>query len=187
MSTSDRTAYLIFDTESIPDGKLLAKVKYPDEEITPEQAIAKAQAEARAKSPDGSDFLPVTFQYPIAVCAVRVGDDYSLQAVVCLDAPQFRTREIVAKFWQGLEHYSAAQLVTFNGRGFDLPLMELAAFRYGLGNRSHFLRNRKRFDNTYHFDLMDWITNYGAFRMTGGLNLLSKLLGKPGKMDVAGD
>ena len=33
---------------------------------------------------------------------------------------------------------------------------------------------------------MDWLTNYGGFRMTGGLNLLSKLLGKPGKMTVQG-
>jgi predicted PolB exonuclease-like 3'-5' exonuclease len=29
--------------------------------------------------------------------------------------------------------------------------------------------------------------NFGACRHGGGLNLLSKLLGKPGKMDVSGD
>ena len=33
---------------------------------------------------------------------------------------------------------------------------------------------------------MDWCTNYGAIRLSGGLNLLSKLLGKPGKMEVTG-
>ena len=50
--------YLILDTESVPDGKLLAKIKYPGEQLSPEEAIQRAQAEARAKSPNGSDFLP---------------------------------------------------------------------------------------------------------------------------------
>jgi predicted PolB exonuclease-like 3'-5' exonuclease len=34
---------------------------------------------------------------------------------------------------------------------------------------------------------MEFMTNFGACRMVGGLNLLAKLIGKPGKMDVAGD
>ena len=34
---------------------------------------------------------------------------------------------------------------------------------------------------------MDWFTNFGACRMAGGLDLLAKLLGKPGKMEVSGE
>ena len=41
-------AFLIFDTESVPDGKLLARVKYAAEPIEPDIAVTKAQAEARA-------------------------------------------------------------------------------------------------------------------------------------------
>ena len=37
------------------------------------------------------------------------------------------------------------------------------------------------------FRCLDWLTNYGGCRLSGGLNLLSKILGKPGKMEVAGD
>jgi len=76
--------------------------------------------------------------------------------------------------------------VTFNGRGFDLPLLELAAFRWGYSVRDHFYNSRNRF-NGNHLDLFDWLSNYGACRLAGGLNLLAKLLGKPGKMEVAGD
>ena len=36
------------DTESVPDGQLLAAVKYPDDNLAPEEAIARAQEEARA-------------------------------------------------------------------------------------------------------------------------------------------
>src|SRR5262249_38153642 len=180
-----RTAFLILDTESVPDGRLLGKVKYPGEAISPDEAIARAQSEAREQSRDGSDFLPVTFQYPIAVCVLRVAPDFTLQALACLDAPDFRPTEMVRKFWLGVARYKA-KLVTFNGRGFDLPLLELAAFRYGLSARDHFLNSRNRFAGN-HIDLFDWLSNYGACRLSGGLDLLAKMLGKPGKMGVTGD
>ena len=184
-------AFLIIDTESIPDGKLLARVKYAAENLSPEEAVARAQAEAREASYTNSDFLPVTFQIPIAVCVLRIGSDYTLQNLSCLDAPQFRPRKIVDHFWIGMNSYRSKyrdriKLVTYNGRGFDLPLLEMAAFRYGVSCRDHFTVGRKRFDG-WHLDLMEWFTNYGGYRMVGGLNLLSKLLGKPGKMDVQGD
>jgi predicted PolB exonuclease-like 3'-5' exonuclease len=179
------TAFLVLDTESVPDGRLLAKVKYPGEDVDPEEAVRRAQEEARDRSRDGSDFLPVTFQYPVAVCVVRVGNDFGLQAVTCLDAPLYRPAEIVRKFWQGVSRYRA-KLVTFNGRGFDLPLLELAAFRYGCSARDYFYNSRNRY-NGNHLDLFDWLSNYGACRLAGGLDLLAKILGKPGKMEIAGD
>lgn len=184
-------AYLILDTESVPDGLLLARIKYPTENLTPEEAIKRAQAEARAHSFTGSDFLPVSFQYPVAVCILRIGADYSLQNLTCLDAPHFRPRKIVEAFWAGVSAYAGkfrerVKLVTFNGRGFDLPLLELAAFRYGCCCRDYFYSSRNRYGGG-HIDLMDWLTNYGASRIVGGLNLLSKILGKPGKMDMTGD
>jgi predicted PolB exonuclease-like 3'-5' exonuclease len=184
-------AFLIIDTESVPDGKLLAQVKYAGQNLAPEEAVARAQAEARAASHTGSDFLPVTFQYPVATCVLRVGADYGLQNLACLDAPQFRPRQIVERFWTGVDRYRSLyrdriKLITFNGRGFDLPLLELAAFRYGIHGREHFTTSRKRYDG-WHLDLMDWLANFGGYRMVGGLNLLSKLLGKPGKMEVQGD
>ena len=45
--TSVKTRYLVVDTESVPDGELIALTKYPDEALTPAAAIAKAQDEAR--------------------------------------------------------------------------------------------------------------------------------------------
>jgi len=61
---------------------------------------------------------------------LRVGVDFSLQGIACLDASHYRPREIVGQFWAGLGHYrklgAGAKIVTFNGRGFDLPLLEMA-------------------------------------------------------------
>lgn len=184
-SQGPATAFLIFDTESIPDGQLIQRVKYPQEDLTPEQAIARAQEEAREASTTGSDFLPVSFQTPVAISVLRVADDFSIQALTCLDAPQYRSEEMVRLFWKGVCHYQP-KLVTFNGRGFDLPLLELAAFRHGIPARDYYQSSRNRFHGN-HIDLYDWMTNYGAFRLTGGLNLLAKLIGKPGKLDISGD
>lgn len=187
MTPTDKTGYLVMDTESVPDGRLLAMVKYPGQRLTPEQAIDKAQEEMREVSRTGSDFLGASFMYPVAVCIVRVGVDFTIQKITCLDAPQYRSREIVCAFWENLGKLDA-RLVTYNGRGFDLPLMEMAAFRFGCNLGEYGLTLRKdRYNQVQHIDLMDWMGNFGACRHSGGLNLLSKLLGKPGKMDMSGD
>jgi len=183
-------AYLVMDTESVPDGRLLAAVKYTKDNLTPEEAVRRAQAEARELSYTGSDFLPVTFQYPVAVCILRVGADFTLQKVNRLGEPEFQPRQMVEQFWSGLVqtrqvYKDRVKLVTFNGRGFDMPLLEMAAFRYGCNGGDCF-QNRNRYKDT-HLDLMDWLSNYGAVRMAGGLDVLAKLLGKPGKTSVAGD
>ena len=182
----DGPRFLILDTESVPDGRLLGLVRYSGDGLTEAEAIARAQKEAQERSASGSDFLPVTFQYPVAVCVLRVGADFRIQSIRCLDAPEFRPAEIVRKFWQGVALYPRAKLVSFNGRSFDLPLLEFAAFRYGCCGQAHFQNNRNRYGGN-HLDLLDWLTNYGACRLAGGLNLLSKILGKPGKMQIAGD
>jgi predicted PolB exonuclease-like 3'-5' exonuclease len=181
---STRTAFLVVDTESVPDGRLLSAVKYAGENLSPEEAVERARGEAREASWSGSDFLPVTFQVPVGVCVLRVGTDFTLQSLACLDSPHFRPREIVKKFWLGVSCYKA-KLVTFNGRAFDMPLLELAAFRYGFSARDYYQNSRNRFNGP--IDLCDWMTNFGACRLTGGLDLLAKLLGKPGKMEVSGE
>ena len=163
-----RTAFLVVGTASVPDGRLLAAVRYAGENLSPEAAVGAPRAEAEP--------IPVTFQVPVGVCVLRIGPDFTLLNFKCLDAPHFRPREIVNQFWFGATHYKA-KLVTFNGRGFDLPLLELAAFRYGIAARDHYLA-RDRYRGP--IDLTDWFTNFGACRLSGGLDLLAKLLGKPG-------
>ena len=52
--------------------------------------------------------------------------------LVALDEEQSRPHEIVRRFWEGWRRYDRPRLVSFNGRGFDMPLLELCAFRYGI-------------------------------------------------------
>jgi predicted PolB exonuclease-like 3'-5' exonuclease len=49
-----------------------------------------------------------------------------------------------------------------------------------------FEQSRNRYNHDSHLDLQDLLTNFGAFRMSGGLNLLANLIHKPGKSGIDG-
>ena len=72
-------------------------------------------------------------------------------------------------------------------------MLELAAYRYGIPLPDWFNveartyeQSRNRYNIEAHIDLMDLISNFGASRVTGGLNLLANLIGKPGKTGIDG-
>ena len=184
--------YLIFDIESVADGTLVGKVRYPGESLSPEASIVRYRQELLEQR--GTDFIPYTFQMPVSVVVAKVSSGFELIDLIALDEPEWRPHVITEHFWRGWQRYQRPTLVSFNGRTFDMPLMELAAFRFGLSIPSWFETKsrtyeqpRNRYNVRYHLDLHDLLTNYGASRFTGGLNLAANLLGKPGKIDVQGD
>ncbi|MDR2441523.1 MAG: 3'-5' exonuclease [Planctomycetaceae bacterium] len=187
---SDRLAYFVFDIESVADAQLISKVHF-NNSIPPQDAVRKYRDELLAKN--DSDFIPYTFQIPISVVIGKVAEDFSLLDVVVLDEPEYRPHEICNKFWRGWSAYKQPTFVSFNGRGFDIPMLEQAAFRYGISIPGWFSLDAKTFEqprNRYnlktHIDLCDILTNYGATRFNGGLNLAASILGKPGKMGTQG-
>ena len=192
LAEQEPVRYLIFDIESVADGALVAKVRYPGESLSAEQAIARYREELLEQR--GTDFIPYTFQMPVSVVVAKVSGAFELLDLIALDEPEWRHHIITEHFWRGWQRYQRPTLVSFNGRTFDMPLMELAAFRFGLSIPSWFETKartyeqpRNRYNSRYHLDLHDLLTNYGASRFNGGLNLAANLLGKPGKIDVQGD
>ena len=192
---SDRPAFLIFDIETVVDGRLVQRVRFPDEpHLTPAQAVAKERARLLETSNGKSDFVAHTFHVPVSVAIAKVADDYSLIEVRTLDRPKFRPQVIAKQFWKGWLGYDKPTLVTFNGRFFDLPVLELAAYRYGIAvpawfnaTGSSYQQPRNRFNTQAHLDLQDFLGNQGATSINGGLNLCAKLIGAAGKMGTKGD
>lgn len=187
---AEEVAHLVFDVESVADGDLVAKVRYADAGLTPEGAIERYQQELLEQK--GTTFIPHTFQVPVAVVIAKVASDLRLIDIVSLDEPHFRGHVITEHFWRGWEAYRRPQWVTFNGRTFDIPLMELAAYRYGIPLPQWFggegyKSPRNRFNHHAHLDLQELLTNHGAARLNGGLNLVAQMLGKPGKVGLTGD
>ena len=190
-STDTTPCYLVFDVESVADGNLVSKVRYPGESLDPQAAVDRYRGELMEKF--DSDFVPYTYHVPIAVAIAKVNSRYELIDVVTLDRPDYRAPIITENFWRGWEAYKQPTFVTFNGRTFDLPLLELAAFRYGISVPSWFNmedrsyeQRRNRYNQQAHLDLQDLLTNFGATRFSGGLNLAANLLGTAGKMDTKG-
>ncbi len=190
-ASAEKPAYLVFDVEAVADGALVSKIRYPGQNLSDRDAVGKYRAELMAQK--GNDVLPTTFMLPAAVAVGKVNAKFRLLDVTLLDAPDYRPHEITRRFWQGWTHYGKPTLVTFNGRGYDVPVLELAAYRYGLSvpawfnvDAKSFEQSRNRYNTSVHIDLMDLFTNFGAAAATGGLNLFANLIGKPGKTGIDG-
>ncbi len=77
-------------------------------------------------------------------------------------------------------------LVSYNGRGFDIPVILHRCMRYGIQCPEFFDRDfRYRFSMGGHIDLQDQLSDYGA-SMRSKLGYICQALGMPGKMDVSG-
>lgn len=178
--------YLVFDIETRIDKALLREVLFPHEEIDDDEAFRRARDQIRRESDGRSDFIAASFHVPVSIALGYTSDDGVLQEVTVLKADTLGEDAIVREFWRRLDGFTGT-LVSFNGRGFDLPVLEWQAMRHRYSVPRYFSEKggfRNRFGR--HLDLYDFLTNHGATRLRGGLNLLSRLLGLPGKGDVSG-
>jgi hypothetical protein len=176
--------YTIVDIETRIDKGLVREIYFPHTEIAEEDAYT--QARERLRQEQGSDFFPISFHVPISIAVGQVNDDRLLTAVETINEHDYSEESIVRTFWQRLERFSGT-LVTFNGRNFDLPVLELQALKYGCQAPRYFSgKHRNRYAEEGHFDLYDFLTNYGVHRLRGGFHLLAKLIGLPGKTEIDG-
>ncbi len=78
-------------------------------------------------------------------------------------------------------------LVTWNGRGFDLPVLALRMLRHGVAFPWYYQdsKPRYRFSPEGHLDLCDFLSDFGAAARTS-LAGAAKLIGLPGKDGVDG-
>jgi predicted PolB exonuclease-like 3'-5' exonuclease len=177
--------FAIFDVETRIDKALVRAVFHRNEDIGEEEAYQNAREQIVARSRSGSDFFPVAFHVPVAIVIGDVDDDRVLTSVETL-APGGDEKALVCAFWDRLEQFRGT-LVSFNGRGFDLPVLELGALRHGCRIPRYFKEGyRYRYSDEAHYDLYDFITNTGMYSVRGGFHLLANMIGLPGKGDVDG-
>ncbi len=94
--------------------------------------------------------------------------------------------EILTEFTELVERHNPT-LVSYNGRSFDLPVIASRCLRHGVPFRAYYRGRdmRYRFSDLGHFDLMDFLADFGATR-PARLDVMAKLCGMPGKVGVDG-
>jgi len=175
----------VFDIETIPDidaGRRL----YQLDDLS-DADIAKAMY-----SQTGNNFLPLHL-HKIAAISVLLRSGNQLK-VWSLADPESDEKDIVQRFFDGIEKYTPI-LVTWNGSGFDLPVLHyralfnhVTAARYwDKGDHDKDFR-WDNYLNRYHYrhlDLMDVLAAY-QMRANARLDVIATLLGFPGKMGMDG-
>ena len=68
--------YFVFDIESVADGRLVADILYPEEDLSPVDAINRYRAELMERY--NNDFISYTFQVPVSVVIGKVTADFRL-------------------------------------------------------------------------------------------------------------
>ncbi len=93
---------------------------------------------------------------------------------------------VLADFARFLDRHRPT-LITFNGRGFDLPVIAARSMKHGLP-LNYYYRDRDvryRFSTEGHLDLLDFLSDFGASKRSR-LDVWAKLSGMPGKVGVDG-
>ena len=178
--------YAIFDIETRIDKELVKSVYAPKEDISNQQAYERVRTEQLEET--GSDFLPISFHVPVSIAVGMVNGVGVLENVESLGAEDYSEEAIVREFWERVEPFNGT-LVSFNGRNFDLPVLELHALKYGCRAPRYFNQrfgHRYRYSEDGHYDLYEFIGNHGVNRIRGGFDLLCKLIGLRGKGDIDG-
>lgn len=188
------TPILVFDIETIPDVAAI-RLLHDLPDTLPDAEVADfAMKQRRAQT--GSDFMPHHLQQIVAIsCCLRWGDKIH---VGTLGDSCSGEAQIVQDFFQLIEKYTP-QLVSWNGGGFDLPVLHyralihgIVAARYWDMGEGDFCDSRDFKWNNYinryhsrHCDLMDLLAMYSG-RANAPLDALAKMCGFAGKLGMDG-
>ncbi len=184
------TPVLVFDLETIPDVSGLRTLLGSDAVLSDAEVAAQAFAARREKT--GSDFLQHHLHRVAAIsCVFRDDEGFRVRSLGSMDDAE---PKLIQDFYRIVERYTP-QLVSWNGGGFDLPVLNYRALIHGINaarfwemgdeDRDFKWNNYLSRYHTRHLDLMDHLAMHTG-RANAPLDDLAKLCGFPGKMGVDG-
>lgn len=179
-----------FDIETIPD-VALGRCIYGLTDLSDKQVGYVMQAKRREAS--GTEFLSLEQQRIVAIAvALRTREGFKVWSLGDANAPE---SELIQRFFDGIDKYTP-DLVSWNGGGFDLPVLHYRALRHGIQAPRYWEAGEEdqafRWNNylnryhSRHLDLMDVLSSYQA-RARISLQAAATLLGLPGKLGMSGD
>ncbi len=188
---------LAFDIETIPDVAGLRLLRGADPALSDAEVHAAEIADRAARNK--SDFLPPHLQRVLVVsCVFRGGGGLVVRSFVDLERDgRSEEGEVIQAFFDRVEKHRP-QLVSWNGGGFDLPVLQQRGLRHGVvaerywdmgqdndGDRDHRYNNYISRYHLRHVDLMDLLAMYQS-KANAPLDAMAKLCGFPGKLGMDG-
>ena len=184
------TPLLVFDIETVPDVAGIRRINDIDARVDDAAVLAWFMQKRRAGT--GSDFAPLYLQRVVAIaCALR---DAAGIRIWSIGDPADPEPELIRRFFDGIEKLTP-QLVSWNGSGFDLPVLQhralicgACAARYwdwGDEDREFKFNNYLGRFHTRHIDLMDVLAGF-QLRASAPLDAMARLCGFPGKLGMNG-
>ena len=181
---------LVFDIETVPDIAGMRVLYMLDDNVSDHDVAEMAFQMRRQKT--GSDFIQHHLQKVAAIsCVLREGDTFKVWSLGGLDDDE---GSIIQRFFDGIDKYTP-QLVSWNGGGFDLPVLHYRGLIHGVQCARYWDMGEDDKDfkwNNYisryharHLDLMDLLAMYTG-RANAPLDELAKLIGFPGKLGMDG-
>ena len=182
---------LVFDIESIPDIAGLRLLRDDPADWTDEQVHAAWLAERKEKGQ--SDFMPLHLQRILVISVVfRNAEGLRIHSFVDRDGQS--EGKVVQTFFNSIEKHQP-QLVSWNGSGFDLPVLHYRGLRHGVeaskywdmgeDDREYKWNNYISRYHMRHLDLMDLLAMYSP-KNNAPLDAMAKLCGFPGKLGMDG-
>ena len=180
---------LIFDIETVPDVDAGRRLHGLDD--LSDHDVANALFQLRRQEV-GNDFLRLHMHRIVAISAVfRSRDNVKVWS---LGDPDSDEAELIQRFFDGIDRFTPT-LVSWNGSGFDLPVLHYRALLHGIAaprywevgddDREFRYNNYLNRFHYRHIDLMDMLAGYQS-RANAPLDEIATLLGFPGKMGMDG-
>ena len=182
------TPILAFDIETIPDIAGIRRLHDLPSDL-PEAEVAEVAFQKR-RAQTGSDFLgPQLHRVVVIGCVLREAD-----SVKVFSLSEASEKETIQRFYDGIDKL-VPQLISWNGGGFDLPVLNYRALINGVSAPKFWDQGEDDKDfrwNSYlgryharHLDLMDVLAMYQP-RNNAPLDDVAQLAGFPGKVGVGG-
>jgi len=184
------TPVLAFDIETVPDVEGLRRLHGLDSRVA-DRDVAEMAFQLRRQA-TGNDFLPLHLHRVVVIsCALRDRDAFKVWS---LGTGAEGEGELIQRFFDGIDRYTP-QLVSWNGGGFDLPVLHYRGLVHGVNAARYWDMGDDNKDfkwNNYisryhprHCDLMDLLALYQP-RANAPLSDLAQLIGLPGKLGMTG-
>ena len=184
----------VFDIETVPDASAVRNLTGFESDNIQElrEEISRYHLEITA----GKNNFPRQPLWQVAAISFLEanihrdgGEEY--YELVRLESGQSSTEKgLVEGFFKYFDK-STPRLVSYNGRGFDLPVLKYRAMKYGVPAKALHDKSNKwenyssRYSADFHCDLIEQLSDYGASAKCK-MNEVCSILGYPGKFGVDG-